>query len=236
VARLYALPRDLAARLAIRRYGFHGLAHQFMARRFAAVTGLEAARIVTLQLGGGCSAAAISGVRPLDTSMGFTPLEGLVMSTRSGDLDPSLPLFIAARERLGPTPWKRSQPRVRPSRLAGASPDVRRLLELEAAGDANAKLRSSPLSHPQVRGRMRPSWRPRRLVSAAASARTGRGRARVCEGFEWRDCRWKVHAIERLPGSKLISSPTCARCLVTPVDEAAIIAAETAACIADTGG
>ena len=92
-ARDYALPRDLIERHAIRRYGFHGLAHQALWRAWQEHSG-RGGRIVTLQLGAGCSAAAIAQGRPLDTSMGFTPLEGLVMATRSGDLDPGLLLHL----------------------------------------------------------------------------------------------------------------------------------------------
>ena len=92
-ARTYALPRELIQKHAIRRYGFHGIAHQALWRAWQQHTG-RGGRIVTLQLGAGCSAAAIADGRPLDTSMGFTPLEGLVMATRSGDVDPGLLLYL----------------------------------------------------------------------------------------------------------------------------------------------
>jgi len=92
-ARDYALPRELIEKHAIRRYGFHGLAHQALWRAWQEHAG-RGGRIVTLQRGAGCSAAAIADGRPLDTSMGFTPLEGLVMATRSGDLDPGLLLHL----------------------------------------------------------------------------------------------------------------------------------------------
>jgi len=88
----YALPRELADRLRIRRYGFHGTSHGYVARTAAAHLGRPLAELdlVTLHLGNGCSAAAISGGRCVDTSMGLTPLGGLVMGTRSGDLDPGV--------------------------------------------------------------------------------------------------------------------------------------------------
>ena len=92
-AQAYALPRQLMETHDIRRYGFHGLAHQALWRAWQEHTG-RGGRIVTLQLGAGCSAAAIADGRPLDTSMGFTPLEGLVMATRGGDLDPGLLLHL----------------------------------------------------------------------------------------------------------------------------------------------
>lgn len=92
-ARTYALPRELTRAHAIRRYGFHGIAHQALWRAWRDNTG-RGGRVVTLQLGAGCSAAAIADGRPLDTSMGFTPLEGLVMATRGGDVDPGLLLYL----------------------------------------------------------------------------------------------------------------------------------------------
>lgn len=93
VARSYALPRTLTEAHGIRRYGFHGIAHQALWRAWQAHTG-RGGRVVTLQLGAGCSAAAIADGRPLDTSMGYTPLEGLVMASRSGDVDPGLLLHL----------------------------------------------------------------------------------------------------------------------------------------------
>ena len=88
----YPLPRDLADRLRIRRYGFHGTSHGYVARTAAAHLGrpLDELALVTLHLGNGCSAAAVAGGRSVDTSMGLTPLGGLVMGTRSGDLDPGI--------------------------------------------------------------------------------------------------------------------------------------------------
>ena len=89
VASEYAVAPHIGTDHGVRRYGFHGLAHEAMLRRWqqrhAELSG--GGRLITLQLGGGCSVAAISGGRPLDTSMGFSPLEGLVMATRCGDID-----------------------------------------------------------------------------------------------------------------------------------------------------
>jgi acetate kinase len=92
----YALPRDLADRLRIHRYGFHGTSHSFVARKAAEYLGVPVAglNLITLHLGNGASAAAVAGGRCIDTSMGFTPLEGLVMGTRSGDLDPAIVFFL----------------------------------------------------------------------------------------------------------------------------------------------
>jgi len=99
-ARTYALPQALAAKHGLRRYGFHGIAHEAMWRRWRLLRPNIAGggRVVSLQLGAGCSITAIRDGRPLDTSMGFSPLEGLVMATRSGDVDPGLLLYLQRAE------------------------------------------------------------------------------------------------------------------------------------------
>ena len=99
-AYLYAIPYHLYRRHRIRRYGFHGTSHRYVAFRYRALRGLtrEQTNIITLHLGNGCSAAAIKGGSSVDTSMGMTPLEGLVMGTRSGDLDPAIVSVIARKE------------------------------------------------------------------------------------------------------------------------------------------
>jgi acetate kinase len=91
-ARTYALPLELVKKTGIRRYGFHGIAHASLALGYARFTGqaLQQSRLITLQLGNGCSMAAISQGQSVETSMGFTPLEGLVMGTRSGNVDPAV--------------------------------------------------------------------------------------------------------------------------------------------------
>jgi acetate kinase len=95
-AATYAIDADLAARHGIRRYGFHGTSYQYVSRVAAETLGREPGdlRMIVLHLGNGASAAAIRGGRSVDTSMGLTPLEGLVMGTRSGDLDPAIPFHL----------------------------------------------------------------------------------------------------------------------------------------------
>ncbi len=96
-ASTYAVPRDLTEKHAIRRYGFHGTSHEFVSRATADLLGREITDLnqVVLHLGNGCSASAIRGGVAVETSMGLTPLEGLVMGTRSGDIDPGLHAFLA---------------------------------------------------------------------------------------------------------------------------------------------
>ncbi len=102
-AHLYAIPYQYYRRYRLRRYGFHGTSHRYVAHRYRELTGRsrESTRIVTLHLGNGCSACAIAAGESVDTSMGLTPLEGLVMGTRSGDLDPAILDFVAEKEGLG---------------------------------------------------------------------------------------------------------------------------------------
>jgi acetate kinase len=101
-AYLYALPYQFYRRHRLRRYGFHGTSHRYVAYRYRQLSNItrEQTNIITLHLGNGCSAAAIRGGNSIDTSMGLTPLEGLVMGTRSGDLDPAIIDFIANKEGL----------------------------------------------------------------------------------------------------------------------------------------
>jgi acetate kinase len=102
-ASTYAIDADLAARFGIRRYGFHGTSHRFVSRAAAAFLGkpLEETRMIVLHIGNGASACAIDGGRSIETSMGLTPLEGLVMGTRSGDIDPAVLFHLHRQAGLG---------------------------------------------------------------------------------------------------------------------------------------
>src|SRR5499433_2452020 len=99
-AYLYAIPYQFYRRYKVRRYGFHGTSHRYVAYRYRQIRNIsrEETNIITLHLGNGCSAAAIRAGDSIDTSMGMTPLEGLVMGTRAGDLDPAIVSVIARKE------------------------------------------------------------------------------------------------------------------------------------------
>ena len=142
IASVYAIPHELSEKHSIRRYGFHGLAHRFMVQRFRELRpGVEHPRLVTLQLGNGCSATASVDGKPIDTSMGFTPLEGLIMGTRSGDIDPSLPLYLEEKEGLS-TAEIASLLNTRSGLLglSGRSHDMRDLLTAAKTGDKRSQL------------------------------------------------------------------------------------------------
>ncbi len=141
---LYALPYVLYERHGIRRYGFHGTSHRFVSRRLAALVGRAddaGLRMITCHLGNGCSVAAVRGRESIDTSMGFTPLEGLVMGTRSGDLDPAILLHIMAKEELASAELSALLNKHSGLLgLSGHSNDMRTLLDAEAAGSERASL------------------------------------------------------------------------------------------------
>jgi len=141
-ARTYAVPADWREKLGVRRYGFHGTSHAYVSRRAAALLGrpLEDVATIVLHLGNGASACAVDGGRSVDTSMGMTPLAGLVMGTRSGDVDPALPEYLhrvaglsnaEVDERLNHGSGLKG--------LSGVS-DVREVTERAEAGDAAAQL------------------------------------------------------------------------------------------------
>jgi acetate kinase len=140
-ASTYAIPHELATKHQIRRYGFHGLAHQYSLLRYGELTGRaqEQTHAVTIHLGNGCSACAIRGGQSVDTSMGFTPLEGLVMGTRSGDLDPAVVSYLAQAESVDAAEvehWLNKR-----SGLLGISQLSNDMRELIAAYDANPRAR-----------------------------------------------------------------------------------------------
>jgi acetate kinase len=134
VAQLYALPRDLLNE-GVLRYGFHGLSYEYVVGEFARLAGESAARgrVVIAHLGNGCSMTAIRDGRSIDTTMGFTPTGGLVMSSRSGDLDPGVVVYLLQQKRV--SAGVLSDMLNRKSGLAGVSggsPDMRDLLAREA--------------------------------------------------------------------------------------------------------
>jgi acetate kinase len=139
-AATYPVPREWRERHGVRRYGFHGLSHGYCARRVAELTGRPDARVVTCHLGAGASLAAVVDGRSVDTTMGFTPLEGLVMATRSGTVDPGLVLWLI--EHAGLQPHEVSTALEKRSGLAGlaGSADMREVSAAVDRGDADATL------------------------------------------------------------------------------------------------
>jgi len=141
-AATYAIDRELAERWKIRRYGFHGTSHRYVSEQAAAFLGQpwEKLNQIVLHLGNGASASAIAGGRPVDTSMGLTPLEGLVMGTRSGDIDPSIVSYL--HREAGMSVEDIESMLNHHSGLVGLAGerDFRRLRELIESGDSSAQL------------------------------------------------------------------------------------------------
>ena len=141
-AYLYAIPFELYEKLGIRRYGFHGTSHKYVAQKAAEILGvpIEKLRIITCHLGNGCSITAVKNGRSIDTSMGFTPLEGLVMGTRSGDIDPSIVFYLIGE---GFSPREVEDMLNKKSGLlgvSGVSNDIRDVEREAEAGSKRARL------------------------------------------------------------------------------------------------
>ena len=190
-ARLYPIPWDLTERYKIQRYGFHGISHKYMMLRYAELTGtpLDQTNIVTLHLEGGSSAAAIEKGKSIDTSMGFTPLEGLMMGTRSGDIDPALIVFLARKENADVAQveeWLNKKSGL--LGVSGTSPDTRELVK-------------SATSHERSRLALDMfAYRVRKYIGAYLTAipnpsaivfgggigeNTPTVRSAICEGLNW---------------------------------------------------
>jgi acetate kinase len=141
-AATYAIPRDLARQYRIKRYGFHGTSHQFVSRAAAELVGRDLAELnqIVLHLGNGCSASAVRGGVAIETSMGLTPLQGLVMGTRSGDVDPGLHTFL--HNELGMSIADVDTLLNKQSGLKGLAGvnDFRELEQRRAAGEKSAQL------------------------------------------------------------------------------------------------
>ena len=141
-AYIYGLPYEIYETYRVRRYGFHGTSHRYVARRCAKLLGVDKAQanIITCHLGNGCSITAVKGGKSVDTSMGLTPLEGVVMGTRCGDIDPAILFYLADKgydiKQLNAMCNKQSGL----LGISGVSNDMRNLLERVEQGHARAKL------------------------------------------------------------------------------------------------
>ncbi|WP_434480993.1 acetate/propionate family kinase [Gemmatimonas sp.] len=237
-AYLYAIPYPLYRRHKIRRYGFHGTSHRSIAYRFRKITGRARSdvRIVTLHLGNGCSACAIRGGVSIDTSMGFTPLEGLVMGTRAGDIDAALLDYIAAKEGLSMSQVEsmlNSQSGL--LGISGLTNDMRDLLaEANELQDRRARLAIDIFC-----------YRARKYVGAYLAALGGADavvfaggvgensaeiRARICEGLEWTGLRVDHEANAALVGGRegrFSAHGSSLEAWVVPTDEELLIARDT---------
>lgn len=141
-AATYAIDREVAEHWGIRRYGFHGTSHEYVSQQAAAYLGrpYESLNQIVLHLGNGASASAIAGGRPVDTSMGLTPMEGLVMGTRSGDIDPGIIMYLRRSAGMGVEEIDTMLNRQSGVRGLGGENDFRKLHARIESGDHNAQL------------------------------------------------------------------------------------------------
>ncbi|AFC56283.1 Acetate kinase [Mycobacterium intracellulare subsp. yongonense] len=148
-AATYAIDRDLAQRHQIRRYGFHGTSHRYVSEQAAAFLDRPPGDLkqIVLHLGNGCSASAIAGTRPIDTSMGLTPLEGLVMGTRSGDIDPSVVSYLSHTAGMGVDDVETMLNKRSGVLGLSGERDFRRLRRMIESGDESAQLAYSVFTH-----------------------------------------------------------------------------------------
>ena len=236
VAYLYGLPYVLYTRHGIRRYGFHGMSHRFVGWRSRVLLGRprEETRLVTCHLGNGASVCAIAHGRSVDTSLGFTPLEGLIMGTRCGDLDPGVIFHVMHAEELSEhqvtTMLNKHSGLVG---ISGVSNDMRELLEAEAKGHERAKLAIDMFC-----------YRLRKYIAAFAGALGGLDaviftggigenapeiRQRSLEGLEFMGLRLdperNAAAVER--EADISADGATVRTLVIPTNEELIIARDT---------
>ncbi len=239
---LYAVPYALYEKHALRRYGFHGSSHRFVAQGAAERLGtpLESVGLVTAHLGNGCSACAVQDGKSVDTSMGLTPLEGLVMGTRSGDIDPNVFSFLA--ERTGSTLEQTTHLLNHESGLlglSGASNDMRSVLELEARGDARARLAVLVFCHRLAKGILGLCASLRRLDALVFTGGIGENAARVRELTLERLAPLGLAIDRRLnaehgvsAGGRITAAESSVPALVVPTNEELIIARETLGCLA----
>ena len=182
-AATYALPRAWRERWPLRRFGFHGLSHAYASRRARDLTGAE--RVIVCHLGAGASLCAVQGGRSVDTTMGFTPLEGVVMATRSGSVDPGLVLWLADRMPLDELAGVLEYD----SGLAGlaGTADMRAVLEAAAAGEARARVALDVYVH-----------RLRAAIAAMAAAMDGVDALVFTGGVGERAARIRAEALRGL--------------------------------------
>jgi acetate kinase len=240
---LYAVPYHLYRRYHIRRYGFHGTSHRYVADRYRVLRGLskEQTHVITLHLGNGCSATAIRGGCSMDTSMGMTPLEGLVMGTRSGDIDPAIVNLIATKEGLS---IREVEALLNTQSgllgISGLTNDMRELLEeMNDHADRRARLAIEVFC-----------YRARKYIGAFLASIGGADaiiftggigenspeiRHRICEGLEWAGLRLDDARNKQAVGSEgqITTTDSPLHAFVIPTDEELLIARDTFRCIAD---
>ena len=236
----YALPQRLYRDHHLRRYGFHGTSHAWVAQEAAVLLGqpLDALNLITLHLGNGASATAIEGGRSVDTSMGLTPLEGLVMGTRSGDIDPAIHAFLAEQEGLSLAEVDTLLNRESGLKGLCGSTDMRDIENRADAGDEAARLALDVYVY-RIRKYIGAYWavlgRVDALVfTAGVGENAASVRARVCDGLGGLGVHLDAagNAEERRDARAVHAADSAAAVLVVPTNEERAIAEQTRSVIA----
>ena len=240
---VYPLPYEWYEKYGIRRYGFHGTSHLYVSARAAARLGrpLEELKIVTLHVGNGASAAAVAGGRSVDTSMGFTPLEGLVMGTRCGSVDPAVPLYVMERE--GQSTDEMDLLLNKKSGLLGITGrfyDRRDILENAEAGDRRCRLaleiearslKKTIGSYAACMGGLDAV-----VFTAGVGENAPSIRARALEGLEFLGIHLDPRRNQKAVGGRgeelITTDDSPVKVLVIPTNEALVIAEDTLAILA----
>ncbi|HEY0080371.1 MAG TPA: acetate kinase [Pyrinomonadaceae bacterium] len=244
-AYLYALPYQLYRRHRIRRYGFHGTSHRYVAYRYRQLRAIprEATNVITLHLGNGCSAAAIRAGNSIDTSMGLTPLEGLVMGTRSGDIDPSIVEFIAAKEGLSAqeveTLLNKQSGLLG---ISGLTNDMRELLdEAHENNDRRARLAIEIFCYrarKQVGGYLAAMGGADALIfTGGIGENSPEIRARIADGLNWMGLQLDASLNAAHTGGRegvINAEDSRLAAYVIPTDEELLIARDTVRCVRGT--
>ncbi|HVK38179.1 MAG TPA: acetate kinase [Candidatus Kapabacteria bacterium] len=235
---LYAIPYQFYRRHRLRRYGFHGTSHRYMAYRYRKMLELEKrdVNIITIHLGNGCSATAIREGFSIDTSMGLTPLEGLVMGTRSGDIDPAVIEYLMAKEGFSidqiDTMLNKQSGLLG---ISGLTNDMRELLaEEEENGDRRARL-AIDIFVARIRKYVGAYLAEMNGATAIVFAggigeNSPRIRARICAHMDWFGLRLDPDRNERLLGGiegEISTVDSRLRAYVIPTDEELLIARDT---------
>jgi acetate kinase len=236
----YAIPPKFYSRFRIRRYGFHGTSTQYVTQELARRLGrpLGELQLLTAHLGNGCSATAVKQGKSVDTTMGLTPLEGVVMGTRSGDVDPSLHLFLQEREGLNLK--EITDLLTRESGLlgvSGVSQDMRSILQAIDAGNARAKLAVEVFCYRLARALLGLAAGLERIDGLIFTGGIGENsatiRARVLEHLQilrpMINQRWNEQHGRGNDGR--ITEETGLSCFVIPTNEELMIARQTAALV-----
>ena len=237
----YAVPEEWYTRYGVRRYGFHGTSHRFVSERAADLLGwpLGELRLVTAHLGNGCSATAIRDGVSVDTTMGLTPLEGLVMGTRSGDVDPGVFAYLAGRTGLSAAELTGTlNTRSGLLGLSGASNDMRTIQDAAARGDERARLALDVFVHRLAKAVAALVTSLERLDALVFTGGIGenstivRGLVLARLGFLGLAEDPEANAAHGRSTGGRITRPGPVQALVIPTDEELVIARDTARLVA----